>query len=319
MESEVFFPMVSIIIPVYNGADYLREAIDSALSQTYSNLEVIVVNDGSCDNGATEQIALSYGNKIRYFRKENGGVSSALNLGINQMTGMYFSWLSHDDKYNINKIANSVKYLSGFRDREHMIALCGSCHINEKSEIIRNAPCHFEKNVVYSGQEVNSVMLEYGVVNGCCLLIPKCVFSECGYFHEGLRYNQDALMWHQIFSHGYRLIAAPEQRDVMYRLHANQTSKTRRDLLIRDSLEMTKIIAPEFAKQSTKKHPLLRMYAKRNARQYCVDAVNECILVGRQMGVFRLGDILYLRLWTVMGKVRTILKKLYHHIAFKTV
>ena len=75
-------PLVSIVIPVYNGANYLREAIDSALAQTYSNVEIIVVNDGSDDGGATRDIALSYGDKIRYFAKDNGGVSTALNVGI---------------------------------------------------------------------------------------------------------------------------------------------------------------------------------------------------------------------------------------------
>ena len=80
-------PLVSIVIPVYNGADFLRECIDSALAQTYENIEIIVINDGSCDNGKTEEIALSYGDKIRYIYKENGGVSTALNLGIENMTG----------------------------------------------------------------------------------------------------------------------------------------------------------------------------------------------------------------------------------------
>ena len=78
-------PKVSIVIPVYNGEDYVNEAIDSALAQTYENCEVIVVNDGSTDN--TEAIVKTYGNKIRYFSKENGGVSSALNVGIEHMEG----------------------------------------------------------------------------------------------------------------------------------------------------------------------------------------------------------------------------------------
>ena len=98
-------PLVSIIVPVYNGANYMREAIDSALEQTYENKEIIVVNDGSRDDGETERIALSYGDRIRYCHKENGGVSSALNLGISQMKGAYFSWLSHDDKYTPEKVA----------------------------------------------------------------------------------------------------------------------------------------------------------------------------------------------------------------------
>ena len=84
-------PLVSIIIPVYNGSNYLAEAIDSALNQTYDNCEIIVINDGSNDNGATERIAKSYGNKIKYYSKENGGVASALNFGINMMEGEYFS------------------------------------------------------------------------------------------------------------------------------------------------------------------------------------------------------------------------------------
>ena len=63
-------PLVSIVIPVYNGSNYMAEAIDSALSQTYDNIEVIVVNDGSKDDGKSDEIARSYGDKIRYFPKE---------------------------------------------------------------------------------------------------------------------------------------------------------------------------------------------------------------------------------------------------------
>ena len=110
MESE-FKPLVSIVIPVYNGSNFLAQAIDSALAQSHKNLEIIVVNDGSCDDGATERIALGYGDKIRYFCKPNGGVSSALNFGIEKMKGEYFSWLSHDDLYAPDKVEREVEAL----------------------------------------------------------------------------------------------------------------------------------------------------------------------------------------------------------------
>ena len=114
-------PLVSIVIPVYNGTNFLKDAIDSALRQTYKNIEVIVVNDGSTDNGGTEGIALSYGDKIRYFKKENGGVASALNHGIKEMRGEYFSWLSHDDVYNDNKIEEQINFLKKYPDEEVVV------------------------------------------------------------------------------------------------------------------------------------------------------------------------------------------------------
>lgn len=312
-----FLPKVSIVIPVYNGANYLNESIDSALAQTYSNLEVIVVNDGSCDDGATEKIALSYGDKIRYFRKENGGVSSALNYGIRNMTGEYFSWLSHDDKYEPEKVANSVACLSSCEDRERLVAMCGAYYINSKSEKIRDVDYRFDKNRVCSGQEVVEYILKNGVLNGCCMLIPKAAFEECGGFNEEFRYNQDALMWYQIFGAGFRMIADTRQRDVMYRLHANQASKTRRDLLLRDLLAMSRLISPVFAELSKGKTNLLRLYAKRNARLFCVDAAKECIRVGRETGTLRPFDVFYIQVWLVLGRLRNALKAVYHRLCFK--
>lgn len=102
-------PKVSIVIPVYNGTNYMKDAIDSALNQTYENCEVIVVNDGSTDEGATALAAKSYGDRIRYFEKENGGVATAVNLGIQKMTGDYFAWLSHDDMFVPDKIEKQIK------------------------------------------------------------------------------------------------------------------------------------------------------------------------------------------------------------------
>lgn len=109
-------PLVSIVIPVYNGSNYLKEAIDSALAQTYKNIEVLVINDGSNDDDLTNEIAFSFGDKIKYYKKENGGVSSALNYGISKMKGDYFSWLSHDDIYKSDKIEKQISFFNNNKE-----------------------------------------------------------------------------------------------------------------------------------------------------------------------------------------------------------
>ena len=87
--------LVSVIIPCYRQSHFLGEAIENALGQTYPHVEIAVVNDGSDDN--TEAVATSYGARIRYVFKENGGLPSARNAGIRAARGQYFLFLDADD------------------------------------------------------------------------------------------------------------------------------------------------------------------------------------------------------------------------------
>lgn len=88
-------PLVSIIIPCYNYGQFLAEAIDSSLHQTYPSIEVIVVDDGSTDN--TEQVAASFGDKIIYLKQGNQGVVAARNNGAAKAKGQYLCFLDADD------------------------------------------------------------------------------------------------------------------------------------------------------------------------------------------------------------------------------
>ena len=189
--STVYSPLVSIIIPVYNGSDFLKEAIESALNQTYRNLEVIVVNDGSNDSDATENIALSYGNKIKYFFKENGGVASALNLGIKMMQGDYFSWLSHDDLYYSDKIEKQINCLPKISDNKCIVLSGYTVFNNFKTLNYVNLNLKYFKSPKYFLTLNNKV-------HGCTLLIPKIAFSECGLFNTDLLYTQDYDLWFRI-------------------------------------------------------------------------------------------------------------------------
>ena len=89
------FELVSVIIPVYNSAQFLKESIESVINQTYQNIEIICVNDGSTDNSL--EILQQYSDKISIISQENHGLASALNLGIRKMKGIWFKWFSPDD------------------------------------------------------------------------------------------------------------------------------------------------------------------------------------------------------------------------------
>ena len=84
--------LVSVIIPVYNSAQFLKESLESVLNQTYQNIEIICIDDGSTDNSL--EILESYSDKITIISQENKGLASALHTGIKQMKGDWFKWFS---------------------------------------------------------------------------------------------------------------------------------------------------------------------------------------------------------------------------------
>lgn len=212
-------PKVSIAIPVYNGADYLDEAIQSALGQTYKNIEVIVVNDGSCDGGATERVALCYGERIRYISKANGGVASALNLAIQAMTGVYFSWLSHDDLYYPVKIERGLEYVRTLPLAEQSRTITYSDYAvfsNDPDNII---PVRLPG---VDAKEFRFWLTTANSLHGCTLLIPRVAFTEYGGFDESLRTTQDYELWYRLAG-TYRFRHLPQVL-VKARSHSEQGS-----------------------------------------------------------------------------------------------
>jgi glycosyltransferase involved in cell wall biosynthesis len=218
-------PKVSIIIPVYNGSNFLDESIDSALSQTYKKTEVIVVNDGSNDNGMTEKVAKSYRNQIRYFRKNNGGVASALNYGIKKMKGLFFSWLSHDDIYYPHKIQKQIEYLNKI-NKFSIILYSDFEIINEKSQYVR-----IVKVPPLGMNSIRYHLTRYSAINGCTLLIPRLGLLKSGGFNTKLRATQDYDMWYRLSKY-YNYIHHPEVL-VKTRIHASQVGvRDKHDALI---------------------------------------------------------------------------------------
>lgn len=226
-------PKVSIIIPVYNGSNYLKDAIESALNQTYENIEILVINDGSNDSGKTEQIALSYGENIIYLSKKNGGVSTALNLGIEKMTGEYFSWLSHDDLYLPNKIELQIEEINKqINCRDLIIYSDYTINTVDKSSFdaikLKNTNPESFKYRIATGNDIH----------GCTMLIPKYAFQKHGLFDEKLRALQDYEMWYRL-ADKFKFIHIPEQL-VIGRVHSAQVGVRMRGLAKQENINLRK-------------------------------------------------------------------------------
>ena len=127
-------PLVSIITPCYNGGKFVHRFLESVLNQTYTNIELIFVNDGSTDN--TEQIVFSYKHKFQekeieliYIFQENKGQAAALNQGLKIFKGKYLTWPDSDDILHIDNIKNKVNYLE--RNQKFGMVLCKTRVIND--------------------------------------------------------------------------------------------------------------------------------------------------------------------------------------------
>jgi glycosyltransferase involved in cell wall biosynthesis len=207
-------PLVSIIIPVYNGADFLKEAIESALNQSYNNIEIIVVNDGSNDGGRTENIALSFKDLIKYFKKKNGGVSSALNYGIRKMEGEYFSWLSHDDLYLKDKIMDQIKYIN---NNKKVKAVCSHFKLKTLNKETYT-DILISKSKIRNGNEAIRIWIHF-----CTLLIEKNLIIECGLFNETNMTCQDTEMLLKILK--LKSLNVVDSNQVIRREHQKQGSR----------------------------------------------------------------------------------------------
>ncbi len=186
-------PLVSIIMPVYNGAKYLGAAIDSALAQTYKNIEIIVINDGSDDGGATAAVISSYGDRIIALYQDNGGVSSALNLGVSKMKGEYFSWLSHDDTLAPEYVERQLDFITKHNIDDNTVVSCQVSLMDASGKpLFRPYKPMLGKK---SGEEVYAYLLSGVNICYCTMLIPKKCMDKVAPFDASFKYVQDKMYW----------------------------------------------------------------------------------------------------------------------------
>lgn len=185
----------TFIIPIYNAEKYLKECIDSILNQTYSNYEVILVNDGSKDNSLN--IINNYALKdkrVKVLNKQNGGVSSARNYAIDSITGDYVLFIDADDICNVNMleiIENNIKgfdmLLFAYEKKYKNKAL--SIKENEEKKINKNIDAEIFSNAAYSGYLWNKVFSSKIVKS------KKIRFNEKFHFCEDMVFISDYLKY----------------------------------------------------------------------------------------------------------------------------
>lgn len=225
-------PLVTIVIPVYNGANFVAQAIESALNQTYNNLEILVINDGSPDN--SEEIIMPYTDRVTYIKKENGGVSTVLNIAIEKMNGKWLSWLSHDDLYMPEKISKQIMKLNelisvhGEENVEKFVLSCQDKRIDENGNFLpRGGTVHPEYSDNY--ELIAKEVADY-TIGGCTVLAARSAYKSVGGFDEKNRTISDADMWFKLMSKGFTFVFDNEPL-VLSRYHKNMVSVKRSTLV----------------------------------------------------------------------------------------
>ena len=210
--------LVSVIIPVYNSEKYLEECLESIINQTYPNIEIIAVDDGSEDSSL--DILEQYSNKIDVYSQQNQGLASSLNLGISNVKGNWLKWFSPDDVMFPNTIETLVTEAKKYND--NTIIYSNWNIINDSGESLRefqesnyNELSTFDFNIrLLDGQQinVNTTLIPINLLEKCKIrklddpvAIDYDLFLQCGIQHEAK----------------FHLITNPL---VKYRIHTDQLS-----------------------------------------------------------------------------------------------
>ncbi|MBW2593833.1 MAG: glycosyltransferase [Deltaproteobacteria bacterium] len=178
-------PLISVIIPTYNRAWVLAEAIDSVLAQDYKNFELIVVDDGSTDN--TSDLLDTYSNKLKPIRQINAGVSAARNRGIVEALGDFLAFLDSDDTWLPQKLSRQMDFF--IRRPEALICQTQEIWIRNN---VRVNPRKYHKKP--SGM-IFEPSLDLCLVSPSAVMIKKELFKDIGCFDESLPACEDYDLW----------------------------------------------------------------------------------------------------------------------------
>ncbi len=249
-------PLVSVIIPVYNAAAYVRETVDSALHQAYPNLEVIVVDDGSTED--LSWVAAAYGTRVRYVRKPNGGPASARNLGIRMASGAYLAFLDADDLWEPDKLRAQMDLLL----RHPSVGLVYSAMSEIDEQGLLRQPSR-GRHARPSG-DIAEALFWHNWVPTSTVVIRKACLEQVGGFDEAreLISVEDYDMWLRIAERHEALYV--DQPLARYRLHAVGISRSTDRSYSGEALVIERAVVRRGAGNPS----VRRMYRRRLARLF---------------------------------------------------
>jgi glycosyltransferase involved in cell wall biosynthesis len=206
-------PLVSVIIPVYNGARFLRAALESVLAQTYRAFEVIVVDDGSVDESGA--IAQSFP-EVHYIRQENQGVAAARNNGIDTARGEFFAFLDQDDLWTPEKLKVQIEYLLNQPDVGYTLT-----HQQYFLEPGAELPVWFRKELLST--------VHTGWVLGT-LVVRRTTFEQVGGFATGYSAANDSDWFFRAKAAEIPMVVVPELL-LLKRIHEANDSGRAKEIL----------------------------------------------------------------------------------------
>lgn len=206
--------LVSVIIPAYNRARFLKEAIDSVLNQEYPHLELIVVDDGSTDQ--TASIIHNYGNRIKYIYISHQGVSRARNVGISQAQGELIAFLDSDDIWRPKKLSTQVDF---FKQHSHAL-ICQTEEIWIRNGIRVNPKRYHKKP---SGM-IFEQCLKRCMVSISSAMMHRALFEKVGLFDESFPVCEDYEFWLRV-AKTYPIYLLEEALIIKRGGHMDQLSK----------------------------------------------------------------------------------------------
>ena len=200
MQQSTNVPLVSIIMPVYNVQDYIAYSIDSVLQQTFTDFELILVDDGSTDaSHSICQAVADINSRVRIFWQQNKGLAAARNTGIKVSRGEYLAFLDSDDLWHPDKLTKHVELLN--KQSNVGVSYSSSAFIDEQGielGLYQTPKCH--------NLSAKDVFLRNPIGNGSAPVIRRQVFSDIAYdvegslyyFNETLRQSEDIECWVRI-------------------------------------------------------------------------------------------------------------------------